>query len=391
MFFFDIKSIFLDYENFQEKHISNSSKLFRYNEMTKVIEKYKSCFQITTLGVSTDNRKIFKIQWGKGKKKVFIWSQMHGNETTGTKSMFDILNFILNNRNHDIVCLMKNKITIIFIPMLNPDGSEFFKRRNAVNIDLNRDLIYMKSMEIRLLLKELNKEQPFISFNLHDQRSIYNVGDKFFNPSILSFLSPSIDNKKTNSITRMMSMGMINKIVNEIRKILPDKGSISRYSDKYYPFATGDYLQKLGYPCILFEAGNYPGDINKRIIRKYNAISIFLGLYFTSSIEEHEIKHNYKNYFYIKKNKNILLDKIYRNVKIQKNNNSFLVDIGLMKIDTFNIKKMNLDSKFEIVDIGDLSSFFSYNEIFSKGKMFYNKKDKKNYPTIGETECFDII
>ncbi|WP_185855501.1 M14 family zinc carboxypeptidase [Blattabacterium cuenoti] len=388
MFFFDIESMFNNYDTFIEKDI-NVSNIFRYSELIKILEKYRNFCSISKIGMSTNKRKIFKMQWGIGKIKIFIWSQMHGNETTGTKSMFDIFNFFLKKENDKIVKFMKKKLTILFIPMLNPDGSEFFKRRNAVNIDLNRDAIKLQSIEMQILFKEIRKENPYILFNLHDQRSVFNVDNKRFNPAILSFLSPAIDRKNTNTISRIISMGVISGIVNKIKKLIPSIGGIGRYSDEYYPTATGDNLQKLGYSCILLEAGNYPGDIKKNVVRKYNAISIFSGFYFLSTNEENKIKECYRQYFTIKKNKSILLDKIYRKVKIQKNDNTFLVDIGLMKIEKFDIEKKNINSVLKIVDIGDLSQFFSYQEIISKNNKFYGKNGR-NYPKIGEIEFFEF-
>ncbi|WP_317168394.1 M14 family zinc carboxypeptidase [Blattabacterium cuenoti] len=355
------------------------------------MNKYKNICSIVPIGLSIEKRKIFKIKWGIGKIKILIWSQMHGNETTGTKSMFDIFNFFLKEHNCNLVQFLKKSLTILFIPMLNPDGSEIFKRRNAINVDLNRDAIRLQSPEIQILFKEIEKNKPNILFNLHDQRSIYNVGYQNFNPAILSFLSPSISmNKNVYSKSRKKSMGIINFITKELYKILPDIGSIGRFSDKLYPTAIGDRLQQLGYPCILIESGNYPKDFQKKIIRKYSTLSIIAGIYFISYNKVEDLERNYKSYFSIPENKNILLDKIYRKVQIQKNKNKFLVDIGLMNFEKIDLMKKNLTFFTKIVDIGDLSNFFSYEEFIVTGKKFYGEKGK-SFPEIGNIEYFKIL
>ncbi len=390
MFFFDIISLFHSYEFFKESRIGNS-KIFRYSDLLKVMNKYKNICSIVPIGLSIEKRKIFKIKWGIGKIKILIWSQMHGNETTGTKSMFDIFNFFLKEHNCNLVQFLKKSLTILFIPMLNPDGSEIFKRRNAINVDLNRDAIRLQSPEIQILFKEIEKNKPNILFNLHDQRSIYNVGYQNFNPAILSFLSPSISmNKNVYSKSRKKSMGIINFITKELYKILPDIGSIGRFSDKLYPTAIGDRLQQLGYPCILIESGNYPKDFQKKIIRKYSTLSIIAGIYFISYNKVEDLERNYKSYFSIPENKNILLDKIYRKVQIQKNKNKFLVDIGLMNFEKIDLMKKNLTFFTKIVDIGDLSNFFSYEEFIVTGKKFYGEKGK-SFPEIGNIEYFKIL
>ena len=39
------------------------------------------------LGSSENNVPIYSLKIGTGKKKILLWSQMHGNESTGTKSI----------------------------------------------------------------------------------------------------------------------------------------------------------------------------------------------------------------------------------------------------------------------------------------------------------------
>ncbi|WP_185854797.1 M14 family zinc carboxypeptidase [Blattabacterium cuenoti] len=384
----DIHSLFKDYNFFKEKSF-NSSKIFKYSELLKMIKTYENICSIVPVGTSIENRKIFKIQWGSGTCKVFIWSQMHGNETTGTKAMFDILHFFLKEKNHDLVKFIRKNLTILFIPMLNPDGSEKYQRRNAVNIDLNRDAIRLQSPEIQILFHEIQYSNPNILFNLHDQRSIYNVGNKNFNPAILSFLCPSVKEEKNTKISpeRKKAMGLIAFIEKKIRSILPNIGSIGRFSDEFYPTATGDNLQKKGYPCILFEAGNYPKDPKKDLIRKYNALSILIGFYFLS-FQKIDFEKEYSYYFTIPENKKKLLDKIYRGVEIQRGKSQFLVDIGIRNIEKFNFFKNDIDLISKIVDIGDLSNFFAYED--SRGKKFHLKGI--NDPIItGDIELFDIL
>jgi Predicted carboxypeptidase len=388
MLFFDILSFLQNYESIKDSSIGHS-KIFRHSDLLQVMNKYQDICSIIPIGLSIEKRKIFKMKWGTGKIKILIWSQMHGNETTGTKSMFDIFHFFLIKKNCDFVQFIKKNLTILFIPMLNPDGSEFFQRRNAINIDLNRDAIRLQSPEIKILFHEIKKSKPHVLFNLHDQRSIYNVGDKNFNPAILSFLSPSISVKKdVYSISRKKSMGIINFIVRELYKVIPNIGSIGRFSDELYPTATGDRLQKLGYPCVLIESGNYPQDFQKKFIRKYSVLSILAGVYFISC-RGLSLEKDYQSYFYIPENRNILLDKIYREVQVEKNKNKFLVDIGLMKFEKFDSRKKNISIHTEIVDIGDLSNFFAYEESIATGKNFHGEKGE-SFPKIGNVECFKI-
>ncbi|WP_238783752.1 M14 family zinc carboxypeptidase [Blattabacterium cuenoti] len=385
----DIPFLFSKYDDFKDKSIF-SYKLFKHSHLLKTIEKYKNMCMISHIGSSIEDRKIFKIQWGDGDYKVFIWSQMHGNETTGTKSMFDILHFFVKNENYDIVKFIRKKLTILFIPMLNPDGSEKYQRRNSVNIDLNRDAIRLQTPEIKVLISEINKIKPNFLFNLHDQKSVYNIGYKCFNPAILSFLCPSVKGDHEVFSERKKAMGLISSVEKSMKDILPCTGSIGRYSSEFYPTATGDFFQEKGYPCVLIEAGNYPKDPLKKLIRKYKALSILIGLYNLSYHGEENLEKKYSHYFTIPKNRKKLLDKIYRKIKIEKKNYNFLVDIGIMIQEKFNPIKKDIDFLSKIVDIGDLSDFFSYEDIFCHGKKFYREKGN-NYPEIGDIESFYFV
>ncbi|WP_185882408.1 M14 family zinc carboxypeptidase [Blattabacterium cuenoti] len=388
--FLNIDAWLSNYYSIIMDHEINDSKVFRYFNLLKIIKKYKKICSISPIGRSIENRKIFKIKWGLGYYKVFIWSQMHGNETTGTKAMFDILHFFLKQNNTDLVKFLEQKLNIVFIPMLNPDGSEIFQRRNAINIDLNRDALQLQSPEIQVLFNEIKIHQPNILFNLHDQKSIYNIGDKIFNPSIISFLSPSIGKEHSIKIhlERKKAMGLISIIAKTMYNFLPQIGSIGRYSDQIYPTAVGDNFQNSGTSCILFEAGNYPGDLKKKIIRKYNALSILIGLYILATTKNLE----QEAYFYsdIPENKIKLMDKIYRQILIEKNRQQFIFDIGINYIDKYNCVTYDIDLIPTIIDIGDLSHFFAYQDILCKGKRIVYKKGQKHLPKLGEIELFNI-
>lgn len=370
-----------NYNNFKNKVLSN--RIFKYSDLLKSIEEYKNLFKIDIIGKSIEQRNIYKISWGKGNKKILIWSQMHGNESTGTLSMLDILNFF--KKGGKLVNFLIEKLTFLFIPMLNPDGAEKFTRYNAIGIDLNRDALSLQSPEINILFEEVKKNQPYILFNLHDQRSIYNVSNTK-NPAILSFLAPSEDKKKSITNNRKITMRIISSINKEIYKIIP--GNIGRYSDTFYPTATGDCFQKNGYPCLLFEAGYSLNDFYKKESRKYNTLAILVGFY-TLAIEKN-LSEDYMSYFSIPKNENKLIDKIYRNVIIQKYKIKYTIDIGIMIFENYNINSKKLEFINKIIDIGDLRYFYGREEIQANGKYFFSKNGN-NYPIIGDIENFKII
>lgn len=63
--------------------------------------KNKNGFTVKIVGKSVEGRDLNLITIGKGKTKIFLWSQMHGDEPTATATLFDIFNFINAIENKD--------------------------------------------------------------------------------------------------------------------------------------------------------------------------------------------------------------------------------------------------------------------------------------------------
>lgn len=378
----DIFLLKKDYTFF--KNTTLSLRLFTNTQLVTEINKLdKNLYNINIIGHSINKKKIYKISWGIGKTKVLIWSQMHGNESTGTLSILDILNFFQKGGN--LVEFLYKNLTIYFIPMLNPDGAEIFSRRNFIGLDLNRDALSLQSPEIKLLFQEVKMIHPNILFNLHDQKSIYNVYNTN-EPAVLSFLAPCENEKKTITKNRIIIMQIINFIIKEISKLIP--GKIARYFDDFYPTATGDRFQQIGYPCLLFEAGYFNNDILKIKTRKYNTLSIISALYTIS--KKNYIDIDYNKYFTIPINGIYLFDKIYRKVIINNNNIEYLIDIGLCIEEIYNYNNKKIIFQYKIVEIGDLTYFFGRKDINLNGKYYF--LDKKNcFPKIGQFETFKFI
>ena len=65
------------------------------NHIDILQEKHKTNFHISSVGSSVEGKKIISYSIGDGPIKILMWSQMHGNESTTTKALFDLFNFLL--------------------------------------------------------------------------------------------------------------------------------------------------------------------------------------------------------------------------------------------------------------------------------------------------------
>ncbi|QTE23137.1 M14 family zinc carboxypeptidase [Polaribacter cellanae] len=290
------------YQN--EKESTLSGKWITYKDIENLFKKYQPTFEVTQIGTSEEEKPIQQLKIGTGSKKILLWSQMHGNESTGTKALFDLFNCFLNNR-EELSTILK-ACTLVFIPMLNPDGAQVYTRINANGIDLNRDAVDKKAKESKLLRKILEEFNPQFCFNLHDQRTIFNVeGTK--NPATISFLAPSEEVTRSLTKGRTETMNVIVAMNKMLQNVIPNY--VGRYTDEFYPTATGDNFQKLGFNTILIESGHFPNDYIREESRKYTFFSILQGIYHIATAINFNL---YKEYFSIPNNNKIFYDVIHR-------------------------------------------------------------------------------
>jgi len=288
-----------------QKESSLHGKWITYNDIENLFSKYEAKFNVTQIGLSEEKRPIMQLKIGNGAKKILFWSQMHGNESTGTKGLFDFFNCI-EAVSDTIFNKILKECTLVFIPMLNPDGSQVYTRVNANNIDLNRDAAERAAKESKILRAVLEAFTPHFCFNLHDQRSIFGVeGTK--NPATISFLAPSEEVTRSLTKGRKETMNVIVAMNKMLQNVIPN--FVGRYSDEFYPTATGDNFQKLGYNTILIESGHYPQDYHREESRKYTFFSILQGVYHIANTLNFD---KYKDYFTIPNNDKIFFDVIHR-------------------------------------------------------------------------------
>jgi len=111
---------------YEEKALMH--RRFKHVDILPLLENVRSSgrLSIAEIGKSTEDRSIFRLTYGQGPVKILLWSQMHGDEPTATMALFDLFNFF--GGEDDGFDAFRNeiasKLTLYFIPMLNPDGTD---------------------------------------------------------------------------------------------------------------------------------------------------------------------------------------------------------------------------------------------------------------------------
>ena len=132
-----IKTLKSLYKSHKEKSLFG--RYINAKNIDSLLENLPSIFKVYCIGKSVKGENIYSITIGNGAKKVLLWSQMHGNESTTTKALFDMFNVLSHSNVFSDTIL--NNCTLMVIPMLNPDGAETYARFNANNIDFIRPTI----------------------------------------------------------------------------------------------------------------------------------------------------------------------------------------------------------------------------------------------------------
>ena len=312
---------------------------------------------ISRVGLSVEERPIYSFKFGNGPIKILLWSQMHGNESTSTKALFDCFNLFKNGSK--ITEHILNKCTLVVIPILNPDGAERYTRINANLIDLNRDAQDLSQPESKVLREVYNNFKPDFCFNLHGQRTIFSAGETN-NVATLSFLSPAQDKERLLTSNRKVAMAIIAELNAVLQSEIPN--NIGRYDDGFNLNCVGDTFQNFGVPTLLYEAGHFANDYDREEVRRLMFIAILKGL---DSISKGVTEMNYKAYFDIPENEKCFYDIIIRNAKLNESDSN-LVDIAIQYDEVLIDGEIHFIPK--ISEISRSNSKFGHKEINANGR-----------------------
>lgn len=232
-------------------------------------------FNVEQIGSSAEGRPLRQVRWGEGPVVVLLWSQMHGDESTATMALADLFAWLGQGAGNPDVEQLRDRLTLHVVPILNPDGTERFQRRNAQGIDINRDAAALASPEARALKTLRDRLQPAFGFNLHDQRPGYRAGNSKL-PTAIAVLAPPADAAASLTPVRQRAIGVAADIVELLDNQLP--GRLARWDETFNPRAFGDLMQQWGTSTVLLEAGGIEGDPQKQRLRQYTFAAIVGGL-----------------------------------------------------------------------------------------------------------------
>jgi len=355
----------------------------RHADIKKYLDSLRKLgIKVDQVGISNAVREIYQVEWGKGPLKVFMWSQMHGDEPTATSSLIDMFAFLQKNRDKDWVKKIGETMTIRGVPMLNPDGAELYQRRNLQGIDINRDALDLKTPEARLLKQLRDDWNPSIGFNLHNQGALTTAGRAPSQASI-SLLVVYGDEEKTTSYGHERNQRIASGIVNGLQKFIP--GHIARYSDEWTATAFGDNFSAWGTPTILIETGALHGKDEMYLV-KMNFIALMTAL--QSLATGSERTHDPNIYINLPENSSgVLTDFMFRRANVvtvtdvtsisvadisavtERRRASFIAPVRIRGVgdlpntrglEEYDASGFNVVQRFGVLKVGELAEFYFY-------------------------------
>jgi hypothetical protein len=260
----------------EERYVATPAPCLRHDELTIHLEtlasRHPDRLHLTAVGRSYRDRPIQMLTVGNGERKVLLWSQMHGDEPSATPALLDLVAYLLGSTGGDAAEEILDRLTLLIIPMLNPDGAEIYERRNAQGIDINRDALNLATPEGNTLKRVRDEHQPMLGFNLHDQNRRTAVGDSGL-LATNAVLAVAGDPEGTVTPGRLRAKRACSAITEILAPFMP--GGMARYDEDWSPRAFGDNLTAWGTPVVLIESGGLPPGHDLTELTRLNFVALF--------------------------------------------------------------------------------------------------------------------
>jgi Zinc carboxypeptidase len=163
----------------------NYSAYTTYDELSECVLRLgrnSTLLKVEPIGKSVQGRSIYAMkfsssEFGKdpSKIRVLLFAQQHGNEQSGKEGALLLAQALLKPENHYLF----NRIDLVIIPQMNPDGSEAKKRLNGNEADLNRNHLILTEPETIELHRLFDKYLFEVTMDVHEYYPFGDTWKKF--------------------------------------------------------------------------------------------------------------------------------------------------------------------------------------------------------------------
>lgn len=224
-------------------------------------------FELEEIGESLEGRELVVARAGSGETDVFVVTEQHGDEPTGTNAIIQTLDHLASTGS-PFAETVREELTVHVLPMQNPDGGMRNQRTNAEGIDPNRQHDFEvgaednPSPETQAMIDYVVPLEPEWVADLHTQSGMYydekeNPGDMFHSSNFW----PIADEADGDAVdlSKKMNVAMYDRV---------DGFANAQLSD--YPGGTGTNIARnayatYGFGSVLNEMTGQVGDRGERM------------------------------------------------------------------------------------------------------------------------------
>lgn len=159
-------------------------KTGRYDEAVQLCRDFARAYagvRCEEIGRTLEDRPIVALHISRGPNRptIFLQAGIHAGEIDGKDAGYWFLRDLLDGK---VAQGALDRVDVLFVPCINPDGHERFSRNNRPNqrgpeemgfrvnagrINLNRDYVKADSVEIQAVLGVFKKYKPIVEVDLH--------------------------------------------------------------------------------------------------------------------------------------------------------------------------------------------------------------------------------
>lgn len=219
---------------------------------------------LTEIGRSLQGRELVVATVGNGDTDVFLVSEQHGDEPTGSLALIEVLQHL--SAGGENVAEVLEELTVHVLPMQNPDGGMRHQRRNWNGVDANRQHHYPPgsadnpSPESQAMIDYVDEVDPLWVADLHTQTGNWtDDDDEWITASNFWPISPDADEEAV-ALSKRMNWAMYDELDDEY-----GYANITRYPGGTSASIARNAYGIRGHGSVLLEATGQTGDRGQRM------------------------------------------------------------------------------------------------------------------------------
>ena len=156
-------------ENEQQVELSSVPSYAEFVRALQSIEaSSQGAVEVASAGLSGEGRELLYATVGSGPDVFWLQARIHGNELHSTEAVLQVLRYLASSESAE-ARRIREHLTVIVIPMYNPDGATANIRQSTtpLRIDLNRDWELFQQPESAAFYQLWEETKPRLALDLH--------------------------------------------------------------------------------------------------------------------------------------------------------------------------------------------------------------------------------